>query len=81
MKIKENIAISESGFVFDSNTGDSYHLNTTAQIIMKFMKEDKDEDEIQELIMEEYDVDTDTLNLAYYDFLTMLTQFKLSENE
>lgn len=81
MKIKENIAISESGFVFDSNTGESYHLNATGQLMMKLMQEEKTEEEIQQEILAEYEVDADTLSLAYYDFSAMLVQFNLLENE
>ena len=81
MKIKENIAVSESGFVFDSNSGDSYNLNEVGQVILRLLKGGKSEEEIQEHIIREYDVEQDVLNNAYYDFIAMLRQFNLLENE
>ena len=81
MKVKENIAVSESGFVFDSNTGDSYHLNATGQSMLKMMQEGKTEEEMMALMMEEYEVEEDVLSLAYYDFKAMLVQFNLLEHE
>ncbi len=81
MKIKENIAVSESGFVFDSNSGDSYNLNKVGQVILRLLKDGKTEEEIQEYIIQEYNVEQDVLNNAYYDFIGMLRQFNLLENE
>jgi len=81
MKIKENIAISESGFVFDSNTGDSYNLNEIGQEILHLLKENKSEDDIQAFILNNYEIDQETVINSYYDFMTMLRQFNLLENE
>lgn len=81
MKIKDNIALSDSGFVFDSNSGDSYNLNTVGRAIMNLMKEDKTLDEIQELMLEEYEVEADVLENSIYDFVGMLRQFNLLDNE
>ncbi|MCK5775955.1 MAG: PqqD family protein [Bacteroidales bacterium] len=81
MKIKENIAISESGFVFDSNTGDSYNLNGIGQEILRLLKDQKSEEDIQTYILNNYDTDQETVINSYYDFITMLGQFNLLENE
>jgi hypothetical protein len=81
MKVKQNIAISESGFVFDSNTGDSYNLNEVGQDILRQLQEEKTEEEIQDSILVNYDVEPDVLSHAYYDFIGMLRQFNLLENE
>ena len=37
MKLKKNIAVSETGFLFDPNTGESYNLNNTGQLIIKLL--------------------------------------------
>ena len=81
MKIKENIAISESGFVFDSNTGDSYNLNGIGQEILHLLKDNQSEEDIQTYILDNYDTDQETVINSYYDFMTMLRQFNLLENE
>ena len=41
MKIKDNVAISDNGFVFDANTGDSYKLNSIAIEIIRMIKDER----------------------------------------
>jgi len=48
--IKGNIAVSDSGFVFDSSTGDSFSINPIGVEIIKLMKESKDEAEIVKIL-------------------------------
>jgi len=81
MKIKGNIAISESGFVFDSSTGESYHINTVGKDILNQMKEGKSDEDIIEQILQDYEVERDVLETSYYDFTRMLIQFNLLEHE
>ncbi|MCD6598291.1 MAG: PqqD family protein [Bacteroidales bacterium] len=81
MKLKKNIAISESGFVFDPSSGDSFSLNPVAIEIMEYLKTDKAYEEINQLILEKYDVDQTTFERYYYDFINTLRQFDLLNNE
>ncbi len=81
MKLKKNIAVSESGFLFDSNNGESYSLNKTGQLIIKMISEDKTEEEIIEVILKEYDVKSDALQRYFDDFIRMLQQMNLLEKE
>ena len=81
MKLKKNIAISESGFLFDSNSGESYSLNKTGQQIVHMISEGKTEDEIKEIILKEYDVESDVLQRYFDDFIRMLQQMNLLEKE
>lgn len=77
MKIKKSLAISETGFVFDPSTGDSYTLNTTALEIIELMKKEKSLIDITEFMTTRYDVDVNTFERYYYDFLGMLKQMQL----
>ena len=79
MKLKKNIAISESGFVFDPNTGDSYSMNPIGLEIMTFMKEGKSQGDIFNFVLKKYEVDRDTFENNFYDFMNMLRQFNLIE--
>ncbi len=79
MKLKKNIAVSETGFLFDSNTGESFSLNETGRKILQFLKEDKSEDEISEWFAENYEVDQATFENNLYDFFTVLQNFKIIE--
>tara|TARA_R110002072_G_scaffold64479_3_gene160411 strand:- start:291 stop:536 length:246 start_codon:yes stop_codon:yes gene_type:complete len=75
--LKKNIAVSESGFVFNPTTGDSFSLNPVGTEILRLMKDGKGERDIKNTIRAWYDIDEETLEKDYYDFLKMLGQFKL----
>ncbi len=81
MKLKKNIAISESGFLFDPSSGDSFNLNKTGQQIVKMLSEGKSENAIIRSILEEFKVEKHTLQRYLDDFYSMLRQFNLIENE
>lgn len=79
MKLKKNIAISESGFVFDPNSGDSYSMNPIGVEILTMMKEGKGQGDIFNFVLKKYEVDRDTFENNYLDFINMLRQFNLIE--
>lgn len=79
MKLKKNIAISESGFVFDPNTGDSFSMNPLGMDILLMIKEGKGKDAIFEYVLNTFEIDLDTFENNYYDFIGMLKQFHLLE--
>ena len=81
MKVKKNIALSESGFVFDPSTGDSYSLNEQAQDIVRLMNEDMSVEEITKFMTDEYDIDKSGFEKYYYDFMGMLKQYSLLEED
>jgi hypothetical protein len=77
MKVKSSIAISETGFMFDPNSGESYTTNQVAREIIFLMKENRPEAEIRAVLMEKYDVDEVTLEKNLIDFYAMLRHFDL----
>ncbi len=81
MQIRENIAISDSGFVFDSNNGESFTLNKIGLEILLMLKNSQTEEEITQEIVKKYDVDIDAFEQNYFDFVGMLRHFNLFENE
>jgi len=81
MNIKKDIAISESGFVFDPTTGESYSLNAIGVEILTLLKEGNDQQEITDFVLQKYEVDADTFDNNYYDFINMLKQFNLAKTE
>ena len=81
MKLKKNIAISESGFVFDPTTGDSYSLNAVGIKIIDSLNQDQSFEEIRDIMLVEYDIDAVSFEKYYYDFLSRLQEFKLVEHE
>ena len=81
MKINKKIAISESGFVFNPTTGDSYSLNPIAAEILDMMKKDMNVDKITEVLLEKYEVTSSVLHRSIDDFIDTLKEMKILEND
>ena len=79
MKIKKNIASSETGFLFNPGTGDSFSANPVATDILQWMKENKSTAEIQQAILEKYQVDKTQLMKDWDDFMVQLHDNNLLE--
>jgi len=77
MQIRKNIAVSETGFVFNPTTGDSYSINKVGQEILAYIREDKSPAEITSLMTSIYDIDPPGFEKYFYDFISMLKQFEL----
>lgn len=77
MKVRKNIAISDSGFLFNPTTGDSYSVNPIGQEILQLLQDEKSEEEIMKHIVKDYMIDKDTVEKDLYDFLNMLQNYKL----
>jgi hypothetical protein len=81
MRLKRNIAVSESGFIFDPSTGESYSLNSQGVEILTLLKESKTTSEITDYFINEYEVDREDFERYLVDFTGMLKQFKLVEGD
>ena len=79
MKIKENIAISETGFVFNPTTGDSFTLNETGRKVIALINEGKTVEQTAKVLKETFDVDDTTLERYLFDFVYDLRINKLLE--
>lgn len=80
MRLKKNIAVSESGFIFNPGTGDSYSLNQIGIEIFDMLKQGKTDSEITQELLEKYEVDRVSIDKYYYDFLAMLLQYQLIDD-
>ena len=81
MRLKKNIALSESGFVFDPSSGDSYSLNEQAREIVELLNKDMSVEEISSAFMENYDIEKPEFERYFYDFIAMLKQYNLIESD
>ncbi|NOZ35901.1 MAG: HPr-rel-A system PqqD family peptide chaperone [Chlorobi bacterium] len=79
MKLKKNIAVSETGFLFDPNSGESFSVNETGKKILTFLEEGKNENEISKWFADNYEVDNATFENNFNDFLTVLQNFRIVE--
>ena len=81
MKLKNNIAVSETGFVFDPNSGDSFSMNPVGAEILSLLKQEKDFDKIHDSMTKKYDVPPGEFDKYFFDFIQTLKQFNLMEND
>ena len=81
MKIKSNIAVSETGFLFDPTSGESYSINPVGQEILQQLKQGKSPEEISAAMTDQYEIDVASFEKYYYDFMGMLRQFQLIEED
>lgn len=79
MVLKKNIAVSDSGFLFNPTTGDSYSLNETGVDFLKLMQAGKTDDEIITTVSVEYNIDNVTVEKDLSDFKSNLVRYKLTE--
>lgn len=80
MNLKKNIATSESGFIFNPSTGDSYSANPIAVEILALLKEGKSSSAIKSQIIERYDVQSAQLEKDWDDFVNQLKFANLLES-
>lgn len=81
MQIKESIAISENGFVFDASTGDSFQVNNIGTAILGLIRSHKSDSEIKTELLELFDVDEIVLEKDLFDFLAVLRQHNIISTE
>lgn len=81
MVIHKNIAVSESGFVFNPMTGDSFSANPVGKDILQWLREEKTKDEIVRLLTKKYRIEKATAEKDLYDFMLMLKGFQIVQDD
>lgn len=80
MHLKKNIATSESGFIFNPGTGDSYSANPIAAEILLQLKEGISVSAIKTAILEKYEVSPSQLDKDWDELSNQLKAANLLEN-
>ena len=81
MKIKKNIALSESGFIFDPASGESFSLNNTGADIVDLLKKGSSIEEIRSFMLNKYEAEEHEIEKEIFDFVNILRQYQLIEDE
>ncbi|MFN8155103.1 MAG: PqqD family protein [Bacteroidia bacterium] len=81
MLLNKNIAISESGFVFNPMTGDSFSANPVGKDILQWMREEQSEEEIIQQLKKKYKVEPAVAEKDLYDFMLMLKTYQLIQED
>jgi hypothetical protein len=81
MKLKNNVAVSDSGFLFNASRGESFSTNQTAKEILTLIKDGKSKEEIKEYFLNTYEVEVDQFEKDLTDFYFALDQYNLIQND
>ena len=81
MRLNTNIAISDSGFIFNPATGDSFSTNNVGLEIIRLLKEEKKKEVIIKNVREKFSIDEATLDKDLVDFLMMLRNYQLLKED
>ncbi len=79
MKLKK-IAVSEEGFIFDPETGNSFTVSSTGLFILERLKKGMSLDEILRALLDEFEVDEETARKDLADFVQQLRLLGLWED-
>jgi hypothetical protein len=79
MRLRKNIATSESGLIFNPVTGDSFSVNSIGADILNKLRDNITQDEIIKYLSSKYDVEAIQLEKDMDDFFSMLNEYNLLE--
>lgn len=71
------LAVNEEGFIFDPSTGQAFTSNSIGLTIIEYLKSGKEDAEIVDRLVEEYDVTRQEADRDVSDFLEQLRKMKL----
>ncbi len=80
MKINKHVAVSDSGFVFNPITGESFSANPLGIEIIEMLKKDFATAEIYKAIREKYHTEQSTVEKDIVDFFELMRSYSLLEH-
>lgn len=81
MKIKNNIAVSDNGFVFNPGSGESFTVNPVGLVMLNMLRKGLSQSEIVATIIEEYNIDASSVERDLNDFKEMMRQYRLMQHD
>jgi Coenzyme PQQ synthesis protein D (PqqD) len=81
MKLNKNIAVSDTGYIFNPTNGDSFSCNPVGSDIISLLKDGVDKAGIISYIIEKYDVNQRTVERDLEDFLIQMQDSYLIGHE
>ncbi len=81
MNMKKDVAVSDSGIIFNPDTGETFTVNPIGADIINCIKERNTIMEMNEKITSKYTVEPSTFEKNYDDFINLLRNFSLVEDD
>lgn len=79
MKIKKDIAVSDSGFIFNPVSGESFNVNSSGAAIIGFLKKGLNPKEIPAAMAKDFEIEESMAERDVQDFINMLMHYQLME--
>lgn len=73
--VLRRLALSESGFIFDPVTGNSFSTNDSGLALLKLLQSEKGLGAVIETLVARYEVDTHTAERDVRDFIVLLDKY------
>lgn len=78
MRTLSQLALSDEGFVFDPNTGDSFQVSATGLFLLQALKDGRGDDEAAQMLTENYEVTLEEARRDCADFRSRLRNLGLA---
>lgn len=79
-KVNEyNVAMSDTGVLFNMITGESYQMNEIGMLIIEKIRKNYSKEQIKEFLLSEFDIDSETMERTLEEFLHYLIRHQLAE--
>jgi hypothetical protein len=72
-----DLAISESGFLFDPYSGATFTLNNTGRSILRLIQDGRGVEEIESALRKKFEVAEEDLRSDIYEFVNLLKEYHL----
>lgn len=79
MGLTSGMIVNESGYVFNTLTGESFSINQTAKTVLSLLEQGRSKSEIYQQLLAEYEVDGSSLEADLDDFFYLLRKFRMLE--
>ncbi|ETR72375.1 MAG: hypothetical protein OMM_07543 [Candidatus Magnetoglobus multicellularis str. Araruama] len=73
----KTLAISDSGFIFDPSSGDTFNTNDIGIQIINLLKQGKDFNDIMDQLIEDYEVTENELEADLRDYIQTLKNYHM----
>lgn len=81
MNLKNNIAVSDSGFVFNPASGESFSVNPIGLEMLNLLRQGLSQEEIVLSIEKNFQAEKTNIERDFNDFIDMMKQYHLVQNE
>jgi hypothetical protein len=77
--LSQDVAVSESGFMFLPSTGECFTVNATGRCIIAALQQGKTETETLRLLTSEFEIDERTAERDLREFVSQLQRYHLTK--